>query len=119
MWLGPFRLELRMGRVSQGATIDVGLGQHPTRMSHRPYSPSMRSTISWYSDRLLMSAAIASALPPAASIPASTGPASSGVGGWFITTRPPAAARAAAIALPIPLAAPVTSAVFPAQDVSG
>src|SRR5262249_2340037 len=37
--------------------------------------------------------------------------------GWLPTTRPPPAASAAAMALPIPVAAPVTRAALPCKDV--
>jgi hypothetical protein len=50
-----------------------------TSTSHRPYSASIRLTMAWYSPRLLTSAAIASAVPPAASISATVLSASSGV----------------------------------------
>jgi hypothetical protein len=50
-----------------------------TSTSHRPNAASISSTIAWYSVRLLMSAAIATAVPPAALIAATTLPAGSGV----------------------------------------
>src|SRR4029453_8502976 len=89
-----------------------------TRTSQRPYSPSSRSTMARYWARLLMSAAMARAAPPAAAMSATTAAAGSGVWGWLTTPRAPAAARAPAMALPIPVAAPVTSAVLPAREVA-
>src|SRR5262249_12548024 len=74
-------------------------------------------TMGLYSARMLTSAAAAAAVPPAAVISATTVPARSGMWLWLTTTLAPAAARVPAMALPIPVAAPVTSAVLPASDV--
>src|SRR6516162_10177701 len=90
-----------------------------TRMSQWPNSASMCSTIAAYSEPLLTSAPIAVAVAPAWLMPSTTLSAGPGVWLWLTTTVAPAVASAAAIASPIPVAAPVTRATFPARDAAG
>src|SRR6266540_5061518 len=120
-WNTPLTLTAKLRSNSSslisGNGLVIATAALLTSTSQRPYSPSSRWTMAWYSARLLMSAATARAVPPAAAMSATTAAAGSRVCGWLTTTRAPAAARAPAMAFPIPVAAPVTSAVLPARKV--
>src|SRR5918994_3381954 len=84
------------------------------RMSRRPRRPAVSSTIARQDSASRTSAFTAAVLTPR---PASSA-ATTGFLSWFrpaTATDAPAPARAAAMARPIPLLAPVTSATFPVR----
>src|SRR5262249_51618499 len=104
-WNTPLTLTAKLRSNSASVSCAVATAALLTSMSHRPNSASISSTMARYSARLLMSAATVIAVPSAARMPAATFCAGSGVCGWLMTTRAPAAANSVvAIALPIPVA---------------
>src|SRR6267154_6314278 len=86
-----------------------------TRMSIGPSASSVLLTRRSTPTAWLTSASTSIALEPAAAISPTSCRASPARPRWLTATRAPARANAIAIARPIPLAAPVTSAVLPSS----
>jgi len=87
-----------------------------TRMSMPPVKARASSSRRCTSLDWLTSAPIARATPPPAQISSTTAWAAGAWCRWFTTTRAPAWANSSAEARPMPVAAPVISAVFPCRQ---
>src|SRR5215475_1935788 len=111
-------LALMLMRVSQCVVLRVSRSNEPlmpalfTRMSRRPYAPTVVLTASCQSSSLATSSLTNCALPPSALIFSATARPSASITS-ATTTMAPSRAKMTASLSPIPCAAPVTIATLP------